>query len=913
MRGLLTASVIVLLAIGLAAFLHGLDIAAEGPAAGGLLRPTVKEVTGWQYQAVDPKTGAVLYDVRGDRAVPDGPSNLKIDGPRVTRFGKQPITATAEFATASFPKKAEAIIRFQRDIRIVRGGWLMRGDEIVLTIPPDAEGRPDKDRGRLTSRKPVTLEIAGAHGFFTGTGLDADAEGQRNATLAPPVHGEIDAAALADVEGFQRSRLFQKGDRLIVDTDAPVKVTEVRDEEYEVEFLGPARPVLLRGKEKIAYPAFAKTGGKIRLRRPPEKAKETGALPLGSAPAAADFGGGVELRRGDRLLAAGERLRWDGANEVATLDGAPAKQAELHAIDERAEVHANTIRYIVARAEAELTGAVHGIFPYAPKKDAAADPLAAGLKGTWEVDAPKAVVHFDRAEDAMGSDEDEGDGGSVDSVVATAAPGDPVRVRHAEDDGRGEAALARYFPNAARLELEAAKDGGPARFARGRSALAARSIAFDRAVGVVTMAGDVVAELESGLWGGKAAVKGDADAPFDSPIRSAKETRSGRTEREDTGEFGRMADADWHVEADEVIVRFSATGGTLTAVDLFGRERQALLRSRPRGPADPVYEVRGARISADRLAGTVLVTPAPGGAPRQTLVRGRDRLEAREIRYDEARGVATATGEALYQREGAGAEPPLRAEAAEVELYLLAGAKGEKSVPSNVIARGAPGRPVVVVREDPKRPIRLTAPRIEGLFDRATGKLASARVEGDGGPVVIEPAYAAAENERFRLVGSRIVYDVASESGEVFGLNGPPEVLRGADERLTAKRALFDLKTQTIALREGVHGRFLGRLPAALAGGSSRAKGDRATLFDLDADEADVSLADGLASLDARGAVRFHDKQNDVHADKATYSRESATVTLEGRPIRILRGSRPEAAPRTLTVRLNPEDIDRRE
>src|SRR5947208_6009151 len=109
MRGFLTAAVIVLAALGLAAFLHGLDIAADAPAGGGVQRPTVKEVTGWEYRDVDPATGAVLFEARGDRAVPDGSSNLKIDRPRVTRYGRDPVTATADFATAVFPKKAEKI------------------------------------------------------------------------------------------------------------------------------------------------------------------------------------------------------------------------------------------------------------------------------------------------------------------------------------------------------------------------------------------------------------------------------------------------------------------------------------------------------------------------------------------------------------------------------------------------------------------------------------------------------------------------------------------------------------------------------------------------------------------------------------------------------------------------------------
>jgi lipopolysaccharide export system protein LptA len=891
MRGAILAIAIVAGAVGLAAFLHGLDIAADGPSASAKLHAStlVEEVKDWRYAEVDPASGAVLWEARGARAKPDADRNFQITEVRYTTFGKKPVTATAAFATASFPYKADAIIRFQRDIQIAQGTWLMSGDEMVLVLPPGADDRPDKRRAELRSGKPVTLEIAEVHGRFEGSGMTASADAHE-ALLAPPVHGELDAEALVHVGGLERGRAVRKGDRLFVDTDAPVKIVETDEDAYKIDFTGPARPRLVRGKESVPYNGWG-GGGTIRLRKPrkeDEKAqpKEGAAAPpsaLENAPESAELRDGVELRQGERLLAAGERLLWDGERQVATLLRGPAKQAELHAQDGRADVAADTIRYLFASSQAELEGAVRGSFPYEPKRSGAAEEK---LGGTWRLEAPLATVVFERSEgDAAGG---------VESVHARAAGAELVTVRHEEDGGHGEADEARYFPRGGRLELAAAEGRPPARFTRGASTLAARAIAIDRAAGTARLDGDVAADLESELWGGRAAAKEDGGA-----------------------ESARLAAADWHVESDELTARFAPGGGTLTALELAGREREALLRSRPRAPAEPVYEVRGARISADRRAGTVAVLPAPGGAPRQTLVRGRDRLEAREIRYDEARGVAIATGEALYQRAADGTEPPLRAEAAEVELRFV-----ERQRPSQVLARGAPGVPVVVVRgemarergqpADPaaRRPVRLLAPRIDGSFDLATGKLAEVHVEGEGGPVVVEPAYAAPEAERFRLLGSRIVYDVASEKGEVFGLNGPPVVVRGADERLTAARLLFDLGALTVSLRGGIGGRFLAQLPASLA--ERGARKDRPTLFDLEADEADLSMTEGVAALEARGKVHFHDKQNDVRADKAIYRRESSTVTLEGRPVEILRGSRNEGAPRTLVVRLNP-DVDGRE
>jgi hypothetical protein len=82
--------------------------------------------------------------------------------------------------------------------------------------------------------------------------------------------------------------------------------------------------------------------------------------------------------------------------------------------------------------------------------------------------------------------------------------------------------------------------------------------------------------------------------------------------------------------------------------------------------------------------------------------------------------------------------------------------------------------------------------------------------------------------------------------------------------------------------------------------------GKRESLFDLDADEADLSLAYGLASVEARGRVRFHDAESDIRADRAVYRRESSTVLLEGDPLEIVRGGNKEASPRSLTIRLEP-------
>jgi hypothetical protein len=892
LRGLLTAALILTGAVAIAVFLHGLDIAAEGPekpraAAPG---PQLAAVRDWRYEHIDPATGALVWVASGRTALPDGPARVRVDAPRYESYGPKPLTATAEAASASFPKNAETVIHFERAISVEQASWRFGGDDIVLTIPRDEAQRLEEDRAVLVSARPVTLEMSDVHGSFRGAGLQASAERQR-AVLAPPVAGRVDAAALAQARGAAPERFVRPGDVVEFETDAPVEIVEVREAAYDVKLTGPARARLIRRGAAIPYDAVDRAGGTIHLVAPKGKGSEAGKEPDGAllpglrgARAAAELHGGVEVKQGETLLAWGERLLWDGAAEVATLTGGPGREAELHAPEKGASVRAETIRYLLARGEAELEGAVAGEFPYRPEGPEGAAPAAdsprAKLAGTWRIAAPRARVAFDGQRD-------------VRWVEATAAAAGPVRVEHREDGAAGEAASARYEPAAERVELRAARGGPPARFRRGASALAAREIVVDRRGGLVRLAGDVEADLASELWGG---------AP---PLSDAPALREG-SDRSDGGERARLAGSDWHVESDELVVRFAPVTGTVTAIELVGRDRQALLRSRPNRPGDPSYEVAGARIAADRSAGLVAVLPAPGGSPRQTLARGRDRLEAREVRYDEARGVATAIGEAIYRRDGAAGEPPLRAEAAEVELRLTAGRK-----PARVEARGAPGRPVVVVREDEKRPVRLVAPRIAGFFDAATGKLATATVEGDGGPVVIEPAYTAPLDERFRLTGSRITYDAASGTGEVFGLAGPPEVVRGEGERLTAERLTFDIGALTVSLRGGIHGRFRAKVPALGGRGAGPGKAAQPaageSLFDLDADEADLSLAGGVPSVEARGHVHFRDKGDEIRADRARYDRESSTVTLEGRPVQILRGGKYETAPRVLTIRLTSD------
>lgn len=939
MRGILSALAILAVA-ALAAFaLHELDLAPAPLAGSREPLPIVDDVRNWRYRFVDQETGAVEWEMSGDRISPESAGRFEIDAPRIVHYGRageDAVTATALAATASLPKGAPAIIRFEKDIVAAQGAWTFRGEEIVFELPPREKGGGfDADRrARMTSTRRVSLESTDPPCAFAGTGLDA-AAARREATLEPPVHAEIEAAVLSRAEtgdGAPPQRSRQEQGKIVLDTDHPVVVRELRKGELEIAFTGPTRGVQVREGESEPYRGLVR-GGKLRLirdRREGERGKQgrgaggEGGL-LDRAPASGEFGGGVELWRGDALVARGERLLWDGAAAVATLAGTPARQAELFEPRDGLEVRAGEIRYFVRAAEAELAGAVRGAFPYAPRDRRQARTRAGPerqLAGTWTLDAPRAIVRFEKREGSAAP-------GEVVAVVATGPDADAVKITHAHEDAAGAAAVARYDVRGERLELEAAP-GALARFWRGKSALAARRIAIDRKTGVARLEGDVGADLERELWAGEEEAGAGASAGGHAGAGTGASPDATPSPRPSAGaeEARRLAAADWHIEADLVTARFVPEGGTVTAVELEGRSRQALLRSRPRAPEDPVYEVRGSRIAADRAAGTIAVGPAPGESSRQTLVRGRDSLEAREIRYDEARGRASAAGEAIFVRALGGADDPgLRAEAASIELAFapalarekeketLAAAPLSRRRPQTLTARGTAGRPVVVVRPDPDHPLRLEAPRIEGHFAAADGALVRVHVEGDGGPVTIAPANDLPPEERFRVIGGRIVYDLETATGEVFGLaGGPPEARRGPPgaekEWLAAKRVTFDARAQALRLRDGVRGKFFAKVPAELANDSTAGRPPRPSLFTLEADEADISLARGVSEIEARGRVRFADAALDVRAERAVYDRAASTVRLEGRPVEIVRGERQAAAPRTLTVRVAPPQQD---
>jgi hypothetical protein len=102
-----------------------------------------------------------------------------------------------------------------------------------------------------------------------------------------------------------------------------------------------------------------------------------------------------------------------------------------------------------------------------------------------------------------------------------------------------------------------------------------------------------------------------------------------------------------------------------------------------------------------------------------------------------------------------------------------------------------------------------------------------------------------------------------------------------------------------------VRGKLVAPVPPDLgAPGGGRAPAE--SLFDMEADEADLSRLDDVATVDARGHVRIHDDTLDARADRAVYRQESATVELEGTPVHITRGDRKEAGSNFVTIRLAP-------
>src|SRR5205085_6465525 len=113
-----------------------------------------------------------------------------------------------------------------------------------------------------------------------------------------------------------------------------------------------------------------------------------------------------------------------------------------------------------------------------------------------------------------------------------------------------------------------------------------------------------------------------------------------------------LRDSTWHIEGDEATVLLAEggpRGPEVAGVELLGTGRQAILKSTARDP-DEGYEVRGARISADRRTGRASIGSAPGTVSRQLLAKGGSRVEARSIQFDELLREARTEGEVVLAR-----------------------------------------------------------------------------------------------------------------------------------------------------------------------------------------------------------------------------------------------------------------------
>ncbi len=308
----LATGAVVLGAIALGAWLHEVDLEPKGAVAARRTSGGGASILGsadeWRYAHVEPATGAIEWDARGARAIPEGEGAWLVESPSVTIYGVaqdgRPVTPTAiasERARIHIPKSSDTIIHLEGKVAGRRGPWRFEAEEISAALPPGGGpgGRKKHVEGTLASDRPVLLVREEAPAVrLRGAGIRADAKLER-ATLLPPVRVEEARASF--------------------ETAHPVELAMTGEEEVDVVFTGATEARYERTPPERPVNGVAPRGGRLRVKKPPRLAPGAPEPPLRGL-SAAELPDARLFQDGKPLLRA-NTLTWIGERSTALLEG----------------------------------------------------------------------------------------------------------------------------------------------------------------------------------------------------------------------------------------------------------------------------------------------------------------------------------------------------------------------------------------------------------------------------------------------------------------------------------------------------------------------------------------------------------------------------------------------------------------